>query len=94
MANLVISDIDYKAADDSGLATSYPMVNIVVDDIYFTSCAADKIVLSLDKSVDYFEIATNGKTAYKYNPRDTFASSAINSANEMYSKVYDEITKA
>ncbi len=94
MANLVISDIDYQAADDSALATSYPMINIVVDDIYFTSCAADKIVLSLDKAVDYFEIATNGKTAYKYKLGDTFASSATSSANDMYSKVYDAITKA
>jgi hypothetical protein len=93
MADLVISDIDYKAADDSGLATSYPMVNIVVDDIYFTSCAADKLVLSLDNTVEYFEIATNGKTAYKYNPGDTFASSATSSAKDMYSKVYDAITR-
>jgi hypothetical protein len=69
------------------------MVNIVIDDIYFTSCAADKLVLSLDTSVNYFEIATNGKTAYKYKPGDKFASSATSSANDMYSKVYDAITK-
>lgn len=93
MADLVISDIDYKAADDSGLSTLYPMVNIVIDDIYFTSCSSDKIVLSLDKTVNYFEIATNGKTIYKYSPGDTFSSAAANNANEMYTKVYDAITK-
>ena len=94
MANLVISDIDYQAADDTALATSYPMVNIVIDDIYFTSCSSDKIVLSLDKTVNYFEIATYGKTAYKYKAGDTFTSNAITDAQDMYGKVYDAITKA
>ena len=94
MANLVISDIDYQAADDSGLSTLYPMVNIVIDDTYYTSCAVDKLILSLDTSVNYFEIATYGKTAYKYTAGDKFSSNPVTNANDMYSKVYDAITKA
>jgi len=93
MANLVISLIDYEATDGTGLVTSYPMVNIAIDDNYYTSCASDKIVLSLDKTVNYFEIATNGKTAYKYTAGDKFSSSTVTNANDMYSKVYDALTK-
>jgi len=93
MANVVVSLIDYEAADASNLNLLYPMVNIAIDDNYYTSCAADKIVLSLDKNVNYFEIATNSKTIYKYNPGDTFSSAAANNANDMYTKVYDAITK-
>ena len=93
MANLVVSLIDFEAADGTGIAVFYPMVNIIIDDVYFTSCAVNNIVLSLDKSVGYFEIATNGKTAYKYKVGDTFESNAITDANDMYGKVYDSITK-
>lgn len=93
MANVVLTLTDYQAADGTGIAVFYPMVSIAIDDIYFAACASNNLVLSFDKTVDYFEVAISGKSIYEYKPGDTFASSAVSNANDMYTKFVDALTK-